>query len=123
MDFTFAVRNVGDTPLYDVKVTDNRCAPVSAKPVTKTGGDEDDVLEDAEVWTYTCTKTLPAHAEGEADPLCNVATATGKYQQDKPVTDTDEHCRTSWSRRRTPPRRRPSPPRSSRSSPHRSSAR
>ena len=92
MDFTFAVRNVGNSPLHDVKVTDNRCAPVSATPVSKTGGDQDDVLEDAEVWTYTCTKTVPAHAAGEADPLCNVATATGEDEQDKPVTDTDDHC-------------------------------
>ena len=92
MDFAFAVRNVGDTPLHDVKVTDNRCAPVSAEPVTRTGGDQDDVLEDAEVWTYACTRTVPVHAAGETDPLCNVATATGEDEQDKPVTDTDQHC-------------------------------
>ena len=92
MDFKFAVRSVGNSPLHDVKVTDNRCAPVSATPVAKTGGDQDDVLEDDEVWTYTCTKTVPTHGAGEADPLCNVATATGEDEQDKPVTDTDEHC-------------------------------
>ena len=92
MDFKFAVRSVGNSPLHDVKVTDNRCAPVSATPVSKTGGDQDDVLEDGEVWTYTCTKTVPTHGAGEADPLCNVATATGADEQDKPVTDTDEHC-------------------------------
>jgi Prealbumin-like fold domain len=92
MDFSFAVRNVGNTPLHDIKVTDDRCAPVSAAPVSKTGGDQDDLLEDAEVWTYTCTKTVPAHGAGEADPLCNVATATGHDEQEKPVTDTDQHC-------------------------------
>ena len=92
MDFSFAVRNVGNSPLHDIKVTDNRCAPVSATPVSKTGGDSDDVLEDGEVWTYTCTKTVPDARPGEADPLCNVATATGDDEQDKPVTDTDEHC-------------------------------
>ena len=92
MDFKFAVRNTGNSPLHDVKVTDNRCAPVSATPVSKTGGDQDDLLEDAEVWTYTCTKTVPAHGSGEADPLCNVATATGDDEQEKPVINTDEHC-------------------------------
>ena len=92
MDFTFAVRSVGNSPVHDVKVTDNRCAPVSATPVSKTGGDQDDVLEDNEVWTYTCSKTVPTHASGEADPLCNVATATGEDEQDKPVSDTDDHC-------------------------------
>jgi plastocyanin len=90
MDFTFAVRSVGNSPLHDVTVTDNRCAPLSL--ASKTGGDQDDLLEDGEVWTYTCTKTVPTHATGEADPLCNVATATGEDEQDKPVTDTDEHC-------------------------------
>jgi hypothetical protein len=92
MDFSFAVRNVGNTPLHDIKVTDDRCAPVSATPVSKTGGDQDDLLEDAEVWTYTCTKTVPAHGSSESDPLCNVATATGHDEQEKPVTDTDQHC-------------------------------
>ena len=92
MDFTFAVRSAGDSPLHDVKVTDNRCAPVSTDPVSKTGGDDDALLEDAEVWTYTCTKAVPSHGAGEMDPLCNVATATGQDEQDKPVTATDEHC-------------------------------
>ena len=41
------------------------------------------------MWTYTCTMTVPAHGAGEADPLCNVATATGEDEQDKPVSDTD----------------------------------
>ena len=49
-------------------VTDNRCAPVSATPVSKTGGDQDDVLEDGEVWTYTCTKTVPTHAVRRGRP-------------------------------------------------------
>jgi hypothetical protein len=92
MDFSFAVRSVGNSPLHDIKVTDDRCAPVSAAPVSKTGGDQDDVLEDGEVWTYTCTKAVPTHGAGEADPLCNVATATGDDEQEKPVTDTDKHC-------------------------------
>ena len=92
MDFSFAVRSVGNSPLHEIKVTDDRCAPVSAAPVSKTGGDSDDVLEDGEVWTYTCTKTVPSHGAGEMDPLCNVATATGEDEQDKPVSDTDKHC-------------------------------
>jgi Prealbumin-like fold domain len=92
MDFTFAVRSVGNSPLHNVKVTDDKCAPVSADPVGKTGGDDDALLEDGEVWTYTCTNTVPSHSAGEMDPLCNVATATGDDEQDKPVSDTDRHC-------------------------------
>jgi hypothetical protein len=92
MDFSFAVRSTGNSPLHDVAVTDDKCAPVSAAPVSKTGGDDDVLLEAGEVWTYTCTKTVPSHAAGEMDPLCNVATATGEDEQDQTVTDTDRHC-------------------------------
>ena len=92
MDFSFAVRSVGNTPLHDVKVSDDKCSPVSADPVTKAGGDQDALLEDGEVWTYTCTMTVPTHGAGEMDPLCNVVTATGSDEQDKPVSDTDRHC-------------------------------
>ena len=92
MEFTFAVSNPGNTPLRDVKVSDDRCAPVSATPVSKTGDDGDALLENGEVWTYTCSKTVPAHVAGEMDPLCNVVTATGEDEQDKPVSSTDEHC-------------------------------
>jgi hypothetical protein len=92
MEFTFAVRNVGNSPLHAVTVTDDRCAPVSATPVTKTGDDGDELLESGEVWIHSCSKTAPSHVAGETDPLCNIATATGQDEQDKPVTDTDKHC-------------------------------
>ena len=92
MDFSFAVRSIGNTPLHDIKVSDDKCSPVSATPVTKAGGDQDALLEDGEVWTYTCTMTVPTHGAGEMDPLCNVVTATGSDEQDKPVSDTDRHC-------------------------------
>lgn len=92
MEFTFAVRNVGNSPLHTVNVTDDRCAPVSAAPVTKTGDDGDSLLEAGEVWIYSCSKTVPPHAAGESDPLCNTATAAGQDEQDRPVTDTDKHC-------------------------------
>jgi hypothetical protein len=39
MDFSFAVRSLGTTPLHDIKVSDDKCSPVSANPVTKAGGD------------------------------------------------------------------------------------
>ena len=85
MEFSFAVTNTGNTPLMDVTVADNRCSPV--QPV-KTDAE----LEPGETWTYGCTKPVPAHAAGEADPLCNVATVTGEDEQGTTVTDTDEHC-------------------------------
>jgi hypothetical protein len=85
MEFTFAVTNTGNTPLTDVKVSDNRCSPV--EPV-----ETDAELAPGETWTYGCTKPVPSHAPGEDDPLCNVATATGKDEQGTTVTDMDEHC-------------------------------
>ena len=93
MDFSFAVRSIGNSPLHDVKVSDDKCSPVSADPVTKTGGDEDALLEDGEAWTYTCTMTVPSHGAGEMDPLCNVATATGERRagQDASATPTPLH--------------------------------
>ena len=92
MEFRFAVRSTGNSPLHAIKVTDDRCAPVSAAPVERLNDDGDAVLEDDEVWIYSCSKAVPSHAAGEPDPLCNVATATGDDEQDKPVTDTDQHC-------------------------------
>ncbi len=85
MEFTFAVTNTGNTSLMDVKVSDNRCSPV--EPVTT-----DAELSPGETWTYGCTKPVPSHGAGEADPLCNVATVTGKDEQGTTVTDMDEHC-------------------------------
>jgi hypothetical protein len=92
MDFSFAVRSIGNTPLHDIKVSDDKCSPVSADPVTKAGGDLDALLEDGEVWTYTCSMTVPTHSAGEMDPLCNVVTAAGEDEQDNSVSDTDRHC-------------------------------
>jgi hypothetical protein len=92
MALSFAVRSVGNTPLHDIKVSDDKCSPVSADPVTKAGGDQDALLEDGEVWTYTCTMNVPTHGAGEMDPLCNVVTAAGSDEQDKPVSNTDRHC-------------------------------
>ena len=92
MEFRFAVTNAGNSPLHDVKVTDDHCAPVSAAPVEKQNDNGDALLEGAEVWIYSCTMKVPAHGAGEADPLCNVVTATGEDEQDKPVSATDRHC-------------------------------
>ena len=89
LNFSFAVTNPGDTPIGDVALSDDTCAPVSA-PV-KTSGNQDNFLDPGETWTYACSTGLPAHAAGENDPLVNVATATGEAAGQRPVTDTDEH--------------------------------
>ena len=84
LTYTFDVSNAGNSPLHDVVVTDDRCAPV-----TRVSGDA--LLEPGEHWTYTCTYTPPAHDLEEEDPIVNTVTATAKDEQDKPVSDTDDH--------------------------------
>ena len=83
--FTFGVSNNGNTPLTDVVVSDDRCAPV-----TRVSGD--DVLDPGETWNYTCSKQIPAdHVIGSENPIRNVATATGKDRLGKTVSSTDDH--------------------------------
>ena len=96
--YTFTVTNAGNSPLHDVTVTDDRCAPVVLQQ--KNNSDADDVLENvgtpdatkSESWVYTCTMTLDEeHSDDEEDPIVNTVTATGKDEEDTPVTDTDTH--------------------------------
>jgi plastocyanin len=89
--FTFAVTNNGNTPLSDVAVTDDRCAPVTG-PTQKLDGDQDDLLEVGEKWIFTCSKQIPAdHEIGDENPIHNIATATCKDELGKTVTAQDSH--------------------------------
>ena len=92
MTFTFAVSNTGNSPLRDVHVTDDHCDDVSAAPVERRDDDGDALLEGAEVWVFSCTMPVPAHATGEEDPVCNVATATGEDEEGTDVSASDDHC-------------------------------
>lgn len=91
MTFNFAVTiPTGSAPVRQVTVSDDHCAPVTL--VSKSPGDSDEWLEQGETWNYTCTMTAPAtHAAGEEDPIHNIATATGKDEWDRTVSDTDDH--------------------------------
>jgi Domain of unknown function DUF11 len=89
--FTFAVTNNGNTPLSDVTVTDDRCAPVTG-PAQKLGGNQDDLLDTGEKWIFTCSKQIRAdHQIGDENPIRNVATATGKDALGKIVESKDDH--------------------------------
>jgi hypothetical protein len=89
LTFTFEVTTPVASPLHNVQVTDNRCAPVTG-PVEKQGGNQDDFLEPGELWLYTCTMDVPAHSEGDSQ-LVNTATLTGEDRDGEPVTATDNH--------------------------------
>jgi hypothetical protein len=91
VSFTFAVTNGGDSPLSDVAVTDDRCAPVTG-PAQKLDGDQDELLEPGEKWIFTCSKQIPAgHKIGDENPIRNVATVTATDELGKTVTDDDDH--------------------------------
>ena len=75
--YSYDVTNTGDTPLSDVKVSDNMCSPVTYK----SGDDGDSLLELGEVWKYQCSKALTATET-------NIATVTGKDKLGKTVTNT-----------------------------------
>jgi uncharacterized repeat protein (TIGR01451 family) len=89
MTFTFVVTNAGDVPLSNVTVSDDTCPNATLQ--SKTGGNQDAILDLTETWTYTCTMTIPAHQAGEQDPIHNTVTTTGKTPSGKTVNDTDSH--------------------------------
>jgi hypothetical protein len=69
--YTYEVWNTGDTPMLNVVVSDDQCAPVTG-PV-KTGGDQDALLEVGELWTYQCSMDLD-------QTTTNIACAEGDFQ-------------------------------------------
>jgi uncharacterized repeat protein (TIGR01451 family) len=78
----------GGEPLHDVVLSDPKCDPGTLTPPTKTGGDQDDIMEVGELWEYSCT-----HVVTQSDPqqLVNVATVTGKSPANTSVSDDDDH--------------------------------
>ncbi|UCH88340.1 MAG: DUF11 domain-containing protein, partial [Thermoplasmata archaeon] len=84
--YTYTVTNTGDCPLKEVTVTDDK-----AGNATYQSGDtdNDNWLDQTETWIFTATYTVPTVS---LDPLVNIATATGKDNLDRQVSDTD-----SWS--------------------------
>jgi uncharacterized repeat protein (TIGR01451 family) len=94
LNFTFTVTNSGDTPLPNVTVSDNRCAPLTVKSKHDASGGTDatpDVLDLTDTWVYECSMPAPAHVSGEANPIVNTVTATSRYSGDRTVSDTDVH--------------------------------
>jgi hypothetical protein len=82
--FTYRVSNVGNVPLSDVVVSDDAGTPTSDEDdffATYTGGDTngDDLLDLAEIWTFTASRTA---VEGV---YRNIGTATGIAPTDEPL--------------------------------------
>ena len=83
--YTMAVTNVGVGALEDVVVTDPKCNSAPAFQGGDTDGDSK--LDETETWTYTCPHVVTA---ADADPLVNVATATGEDKNGNEVSDDDD---------------------------------
>jgi uncharacterized repeat protein (TIGR01451 family) len=93
VSYGFAVKNTGNDPLTGLSVSDDKCPNVTG-PVSKTGGNADNVLDPAETWSYTCSYVVPEHVIGDVNPVVNTVTATAKDSTYKTVTDTDKHSTT-----------------------------
>jgi hypothetical protein len=89
--FTYAVTNPSSNngSISDVVVSDDKCADVEG-PTSKSGGNDDDLLDPGETWTFTCT-TPALHADEDSNHvITNVATASGKDEFGNPVSDQDD---------------------------------
>jgi len=87
--YSYDVTNAGSLPLSDIKITDDKCAPVAA--ATPSGDDGDGQLEEGETWKFTCSYTMLA-TDVLADKIVNTATVTGTAsvgEATKDATDKD----------------------------------
>jgi hypothetical protein len=75
-------------------IADDKCAGVQG-PTSKTGGNQDDLLDRGEVWVYTCTTTAKLGDEtkdGNGNSvIVNTVTVKGHDDSGKPLTATANH--------------------------------
>jgi hypothetical protein len=89
--FTYAVSNPASNTgsISDVVVSDDKCSNVQG-PISKDGGNDDDLLDPGETWTYTCT-TPALHSQEDANHIItNVATASGLDELGNPLSAQDD---------------------------------
>jgi uncharacterized repeat protein (TIGR01451 family) len=79
--YTFTVTNTGGVTLTNVSVVDPLCTGGVVTKVT-----QDNTFDKGDVWTYTCTRVVPAGM----DTVTNTAKACGKFG-DTQVCDEDDH--------------------------------
>jgi uncharacterized repeat protein (TIGR01451 family) len=90
---TYEVTNPGNTPLRNVTVLDDKCAPVSSIPASGPNvGDanQDGLLDVGEAWRFQCTRSLSVSRRAAPVPttIVNTATASGIDPAGTRVTDT-----------------------------------
>lgn len=85
--YTYKVTNTGTSDLSNVTVGDDRCSPLTR---TDAGNnDAEDLLEQGETWTYTCSVSAAALFGSSSAPVTNTVTASGVDRAEQTVTDTD----------------------------------
>jgi uncharacterized repeat protein (TIGR01451 family) len=97
LNYTFEVANAGGDGLTSPVVTDDHCT-VGANTTARRNDDGDEQLETpgvdgaaSEIWVYACTGTVPAHTDGEPNPIHNVANVTASASLERSLTATDSH--------------------------------
>jgi uncharacterized repeat protein (TIGR01451 family) len=83
--YTYEVENTGNVDLDPPTVVDNDLpvtptAVVDGHPYNIGDTLDDNVFGVNEVWEFTASYPVPAHTQGEADPIVDTATATAEYQ-------------------------------------------
>ena len=87
LEYRFVVTDGdSDTPIENVQLSDPRCDAGTLQGPVRSGGDDDEFLEDGEAWTYTCSHVVTAD---DPDPLPNTGTATGEDKTGRDVEDDD----------------------------------
>lgn len=79
---TYEVTNPGNTPLSDIRITDDKCGPVRGVPQTGTNvGDTngDGRLDNGETWQFSCTRDIAAAQSpgNTGNTITNTATVQG----------------------------------------------
>ena len=80
--YTYVVTTTSTDPLSNITLTDDKLTGACLAAPVKTGGNQDDLLDAGEAWTYTCTTTLTADTT-------NIATVVGTDKTNRTVSDTD----------------------------------
>ena len=85
--FVIEVSTPVDHPLSDIDVSDPKCDEAPQLD-SKNGGDNDNLLELGEVWTYTCKHVM---TEADVGLFRNTTTVEGKDVDGEKVKDDDDH--------------------------------
>ena len=80
--WTYDVSNTGEAPFTSVQLTDDRLGPIT-NITQRSGGNQDNVLDPGETWTYQATGTANAGAYE------NEATVVGTTVDNQTATDSD----------------------------------